>query len=140
MLDVDIDDVIKSVVAIMQEYGTRPVTLVKVKKKKKTSPILTDTRGAGPIIQLYTGSKRDVICGSQALANELSDETRFCKVVHGALFHLREASGDGLFTAQHGSHTWGVAHRILLPNFSPLKIHDMFDGMKDIIEQLCLKW
>ncbi|KAF0328285.1 Bifunctional cytochrome P450/NADPH--P450 reductase [Colletotrichum asianum] len=114
VLDVDINDTLKSVIDLMKDYG--------------------------PIVQLYTGSTREIIVGSQELANELSDEKRFCKVVYGALHHLRDAGGDGLFTAQHGNHEWGVAHRILLPNFSPLKIHDMFDGMKDIIEQMCLKW
>ncbi|KAL0942749.1 fum6p [Colletotrichum truncatum] len=114
VFDVDINDTLKSVIEIMKDYG--------------------------PIIQLFTGSTREIIVGSQELANELSDEKRFCKVVYGALHHLRDAGGDGLFTAQHGSHEWGVAHRILLPNFSVLRIHDMFDDMKDIIEQLCLKW
>lgn len=94
----------------------------------------------GPIIELYTGSQREIVVGSHEIVNELSDETRFCKVVYGALYHLRDAGGDGLFTAQHGAHEWGVAHRILLPNFAPLKIHDMFDGMKDIMEQMVLKW
>ncbi|KAK1961598.1 cytochrome P450 [Colletotrichum sublineola] len=114
VFDVDINDTLKSVIELMKVYG--------------------------PIIQLYTGSQREIVVGSQELANELSDESRFCKVVYGALHHLRDAGGDGLFTAQHGNHEWGVAHRILLPNFSPIKVHEMFDGMTDIIEQLALKW
>ncbi|KAF4827867.1 Bifunctional cytochrome P450/NADPH--P450 reductase [Colletotrichum tropicale] len=78
VLDVDINDTLKSVIDLMKDYG--------------------------PIIQLYTGSTREIIVGSQELANELSDEKRFCKVVYGALHHLRDAGGDGLFTAQHGNH------------------------------------
>ncbi|KAF4881904.1 Bifunctional cytochrome P450/NADPH--P450 reductase [Colletotrichum fructicola] len=78
VLDVDINDTLKSVIDLMRDYG--------------------------PIIQLYTGSTREIIVGSQELANELSDEKRFCKVVYGALHHLRDAGGDGLFTAQHGNH------------------------------------
>lgn len=34
----------------------------------------------------------------------------------------------------------GIAHRILMPVFGPIKIKEMFPEMKDIAQQLCLKW
>lgn len=56
------------------------------------------------------------------------------------LERLRPVTGDGLFTAFHGNEAWGVAHRLLLPLFGTYRIRDMFDDMKDIAEQLTLKW
>lgn len=80
-----------------------------------------------------------MIC-SQRLLDELCDESRFHKIVTGGVEKLRPLGGDGLFTAQHDSHSWEVAHRVLMPLFGPLKIRDMFVDMLDISEQLCLKW
>lgn len=80
-----------------------------------------------------------MIC-SYELLDELCDESRFHKLVTGGVEKLRPLAGDGLFTAQHGNHSWEVAHRVLMPLFGPLKIRDMFADMLDISEQLCLKW
>jgi len=44
------------------------------------------------------------------------------------------------FTADTVEPNWGAAHRILMPAFGPAALHDMFDGMVDISEQLLLKW
>jgi cytochrome P450/NADPH-cytochrome P450 reductase len=49
-------------------------------------------------------------------------------------------ANDGLFTAYHGERGWGIAHRILMPAFGPLRIRDMFEDMSDVAQQLCLKW
>lgn len=56
------------------------------------------------------------------------------------LERLRPVTGDGLFTAFHGNEAWGVAHRLLLPLFGTFRIRDMFDDMRDVADQLCLKW
>ncbi|KZL71025.1 FUM6p [Colletotrichum tofieldiae] len=93
-----------------------------------------------PIFSLTFAGKREITISSHELVNELSDETRFCKIVTSGVETMRAAAGDGLFTAQHNNRTWGVAHRILMPVFGPLKIRTMFDEMNDIAEQLCLKW
>ena len=53
---------------------------------------------------------------------------------------MRNAIGDGLFTAHSGEHNWGVAHRVLLPVFGPLRIREMFDEMHEIATQLVMKW
>lgn len=76
------------------------------------------------------GRERIFIC-KRDLFNELMDEKRFEKAVTGALFYIREAVHDGLFTALPGEHNWGVAHRALMPAFGPLPIHGMFDGECD---------
>jgi hypothetical protein len=49
-------------------------------------------------------------------------------------------ANDGLFTAYHGERGWGIAHRILMPAFGPLRIRDMFEDMSDVAQQLCFKW
>ncbi|WQF87995.1 Putative cytochrome P450 [Colletotrichum destructivum] len=93
-----------------------------------------------PIFSLTLLGKRETFVSSPALCRELCDEQRFHKLVTKGLERLRPVTGDGLFTAYHDSHAWGVAHRVLLPYFGTFRIRDMFDDMKDIAEQLCLKW
>ena len=45
---------------------------------------------------------------------------------------LRNGIHDGLFTAQNYEENWGIAHRVLVPAFGPIKISNMFDDMKDV--------
>ncbi|KAH7002557.1 cytochrome P450 [Ilyonectria destructans] len=97
-------------------------------------------RTYGPIFGLTFGGQREIYVTNQKLTEELCDETRFCKLVCGGIEKLRPAAGDGLFTAHDSNHAWGVAHRILMPLFGPLKIKEMFPEMVGIAEQLCLKW
>ncbi|SCO91324.1 related to bifunctional P-450:NADPH-P450 reductase [Fusarium oxysporum] len=114
ILDIDLSNSLEAVIGIGQKYG--------------------------PIFTLKLGGQREIFVTSQKLVDELSDESRFCKKVVGGIEKLRPAVGDGLFTAHHGNHTWAIAHRILMPVFGPLNIRKSFDGMKDIAQQLCLKW
>lgn len=95
---------------------------------------------AGPACRVSVGGNGLILISSVELLDELCDEKRFHKVVTSAVGKLQEISGDGLFTANHGQHSWGVAHRILMPVLGPLKIREMFPPMKDIAQQLCLKW
>ena len=94
----------------------------------------------GPIFKLSFFGFERVFVSSQELANELCDEKRFCKAVAGPLAQVRNGLHDGLFTAYHGEHNWGVAHRALVPAFGPIGIKDMFDEMYDIATQLVAKW
>ncbi|KAF8534914.1 P450 family fatty acid hydroxylase [Trichophaea hybrida] len=95
----------------------------------------------GPIFEMTLGTAgRRVFISSVELFEEVCDESRFHKVVTGALETLRNGVGSGLFTAHHGEKDWLIAHRILMPAFGPLKIRDMFDDMHDIASQLVLKW
>lgn len=75
-----------------------------------------------------------------ALLSELCDETRFHKHVSFGLELLRSGTHDGLFTAYDHEKNWGLAHRLLVPAFGPLRIREMFPQMHDIAQQLCLKW
>ena len=91
----------------------------------------------GPIVKLSLGvGKHDRISiGSVELLNEVCDETRFVKMASaGGLVQVRNLTGDGLFTAQHGEENWGLAHRILAPILGPMMIGDMFEGM---LERTC---
>ncbi|KAJ4422997.1 hypothetical protein N0V82_002391 [Gnomoniopsis sp. IMI 355080] len=94
-----------------------------------------------PIFSLTLLGKRELFVSSPSLVREICDERRFHKLVAKGLDKLRPVTGDGLFTAYHDNHEWGLAHRILLPLFGPLRIReDMLDDMVDIAGQLCLKW
>lgn len=77
---------------------------------------------------------------SRKIAAELCDEKRFTKFVVGGLEKMKPVIGDGLFTAQSDDPKWAIAHRILVPLFGQMKVRDMFDDMKDVCEQMCLKW
>lgn len=82
-----------------------------------------------------------ILCSSQALVNELCDETRFEKTARGNVLEiLRSGVEDGIFTAHTKDEVYGAAHRILVPAFGPVAIQGMFDDMYDISAQLALKW
>lgn len=90
--------------------------------------------------QEIPGSAPFYVVTSFALVDELSDETRFHKVVHPALQEVSGFSGNGLFTAEFDDPEWGKAHRILMPAFSPVALRGMYHRMADIADQLMLKW
>ncbi|HTJ06007.1 MAG TPA: cytochrome P450 [Caldimonas sp.] len=94
----------------------------------------------GPIFQLDVLGNPVVFLGSQALVDEVSDESRFDKRVAGALRNIRDFAGDGLFTARTDEPNWAKAHRLLMPAFGPIGIRGMFDRMLDIAEQMLLRW
>lgn len=89
---------------------------------------------------LHLGGQRLIFVNSAALLHEICDESRFRKVIHTGLDKLRPMAGDGLFTAHNDEPNWGVAHRVLMPVFGPLKIREMLPQMQDIASQMCLKW
>jgi len=97
---------------------------------------LADTYGS--IYQLTIKGRRMIVVSSAELLEELVDERRFQKIPPLAL------SGDdgarGLFSAATDDPDWGQAHRILSQPMGPLSVGAMFDDMKDIANQLMLKW
>ncbi|EKM50238.1 uncharacterized protein PHACADRAFT_153718 [Phanerochaete carnosa HHB-10118-sp] len=95
----------------------------------------------GEIYQLnLLGNKIIVVC-TQELLHEVSDEKRFHKTSRAALDQVRNAVGDGLFTAHvPQEQNWYLAHRILMPAFSTMNTRNMFDDMVDVITQLVQKW
>ncbi|KAM0486342.1 hypothetical protein ACHAPX_001048 [Trichoderma viride] len=94
----------------------------------------------GPICQFSIGGELFIFVASAELVTELCDESRFHKVVAAELDKLRYVVHDGLFTARNDERNWQIAHRILMPIFGTIKIRDMFPEMKDLAQQLCLKW
>jgi len=94
----------------------------------------------GPLFRMEAFGKSMVIVGSQALVDELCDETRFEKALHRPLQELRAIGGDGLFTAHNDEPNWGKAHRLLMPAFGPLGLRTMFSPMLDVAEQMMLRW
>lgn len=94
----------------------------------------------GPIYKLTIFGKDMYVVSSQELVDELSDETRFQKRIHGPLKEIRAFAGDGLFTAYNSEPNWAKAHRLLMPAFGPLGVRSMFDRMVDIANQMFVKW
>ena len=121
----------------------RPIVgnLLTVSPEAGVFGVVDIARELGPIFRMeFPGDEEVIFVSSQELMNELSDESRFDKKIHGALWQVRDFASDGLFTAKTREENWGVAHRILMPAFGPAALRHMFDAMLDISEQLLLKW
>ncbi|MEM7799270.1 MAG: cytochrome P450, partial [Chloroflexota bacterium] len=95
----------------------------------------------GPLYQLELGGGDPlIILNSYEFVNEVSDQSRFDKIVTGPLTILQQSIGNGLFTADTSDPEWGIAHRVLMPTFGPAGIRDMYGGMLDIAEQMMVRW
>ncbi|KAG7093355.1 hypothetical protein E1B28_007036 [Marasmius oreades] len=94
----------------------------------------------GEIYQLNMMGRTVIFLNSRDLVNEVSNDLKFKKVVGGPLNEVRKLVGDGLFTAHLEEKNWAIAHRLLMPAFSTLAIRDMLEDMRDICNQLLLKW
>ena len=74
----------------------------------------------GPIYRLtFPGGGSLLVLSSVELVSDACHEARFEKFVHGALKHIRDFAGDGLFTAYGSEPNWAKAHRVLMPAFGP---------------------
>ncbi len=94
----------------------------------------------GPIYELVIPGSRFYVVSSAELAAEVCDESRFHKVVGGALFQIRRFAGDGLFTAHGDEANWQKAHNILLPGFGMKQMRDYLPRMIEVIRQMLFKW
>ncbi|KAL1937787.1 hypothetical protein VTO73DRAFT_12806 [Trametes versicolor] len=95
----------------------------------------------GAIYELNVMGNKMIVINSRDLLNEVSDETRFYKKIAANSNQLRNAAGDGLFTARAPEEkNWGIAHRLLMPIFTPGSVCNIADDMLDIVSQLVLKW
>ncbi|KAI0823975.1 cytochrome P450 [Trametes gibbosa] len=95
----------------------------------------------GEIYELNVVGNKMIVINSRALMNEISDEKRFSKKIAANSNQLRNAAGDGLFTARVPEEkNWGIAHRLLMPIFTPGSVCNIADDMLDIVSQLVLKW
>src|ERR1700683_285614 len=97
-------------------------------------------RELGPIFWLDMMGTPLVVVSGVDLVDELSDTTRFDKVVRGPLRRIRALAGDGLFTADTKEPNWSKAHNILLTPFSNRAMQSYHPMMVDIAEQLVKKW
>ena len=97
-------------------------------------------RQFGPIYRMRLPDRKFVVLSSQALVNEVCDETRFQKNLSPALRNVRAFGGDGLFTSWTHEPNWRKAHNILLPNFSQQAMHGYFPMMVEMTDQLLDKW
>ncbi|KAL1412178.1 Iron-sulfur assembly protein 1 [Vanrija albida] len=93
----------------------------------------------GGIYQLKLKDKI-VFVSSPSLVTELCDEARFEKYISNPLKEVRNFAGDGLFTSWGEEPNWTLAHRILVPAFSPVAIKKMQGMMMDIITQMLMSW
>lgn len=86
----------------------------------------------GPIFKIHVLGREAIMVSDFELFDELCDETRFYKLLSGALAAASRrdpSQPTGLFTqVTEKEEDWGQAHRILMPAFGPLAIADMFDG------------
>ncbi|KAJ7187245.1 fatty acid hydroxylase [Mycena filopes] len=93
----------------------------------------------GEIYQLNLIGDTLIFVSSYALGNELSDDTRFRK---GIACPLREPLACSATSPQALEHepNWGIAHRLLMPAFGTIALKGMLEEMRDISNQLILKW
>src|ERR1700692_4821103 len=81
--------------------------LLDISGKVPVQRMMSLAREYGPIYKLQIPGRNPlVIVSGYALANELSDETRFDKKVWAPLGRVRTFAGDGLFTAQTDEPNW----------------------------------
>ncbi len=127
---------------IVPQPPTRPI-VGNIGELDSAAPIQSMMKLAktyGPIYKLTIFGKDMYVVSSQELVDELSDEKRFQKRIHGPLKEIRAFAGDGLFTAYNSEPNWAKAHRLLMPAFGPLGVRSMFDRMVDVANQMFVKW
>jgi cytochrome P450/NADPH-cytochrome P450 reductase len=92
------------------------------------------------IFRIELGDMTGLVVTTAALTAELTDETRFRKGLSKALIEVRDMLGDGLLTARTEEPNWAVAHRVLMPAFTPRAMRGYFQSMVEVTEQLVAKW
>ena len=92
------------------------------------------------IFRIELGDMTGLVVTTAALTAELSDETRFRKVLSKALIEVREILGDGLITIRTEEPGWAVAHRVLMPAFNQRAMRGYFRSMAEVTEQLVAEW
>ena len=114
--------------------------LLQIPKSRMAQYFLEVSRDFDGIFEMDFAGVKIPFAYSAELVEELSDETRFRKVIRPPLSLLRDIVGDGLFTAKGEEPQWGKAHRILMPAFSQRAMKGYFDAMAEVAGQLCDHW
>ncbi|EAQ91809.1 hypothetical protein CHGG_00044 [Chaetomium globosum CBS 148.51] len=94
----------------------------------------------GEIFQIKVLGHRIVFVASAALAEEICDEKRFRKYVGGPIVEIRYTVHDALFTAYDHEESWGIAHRIMVPQLTPDAVASHFDEVIQCTDGLIAKW
>ncbi|MEH6372770.1 cytochrome P450 [Streptomyces sp. KLMMK] len=97
-------------------------------------------REFGPAFRRRFHSRETVLISSYELVDELSDETRFAKVIGPALENVREVAADGLFTAYNDEPNWAKAHDILLPAFAMGSMRTYHPVMLKVARRMITAW
>lgn len=98
------------------------------------------SQGLAPLFEVRTFGTKFVLATDAALTAELSDETRFKKMLAPAVKALRDVAGDGLFTAYTDEPNWSLAHDLLLPAFTRASMRGYHDTMNDVCSELISTW
>ena len=72
--------------------------------------------------------------------DELCDESRFEKTIHGGQIELRRVVKDGLFTVSTNEESWGRAHRILMPGFGKKAMDAYLPVMNSVARSMVENW
>ncbi|MEJ4112993.1 cytochrome P450 [Corynebacterium kroppenstedtii] len=125
--------------------GPRELPVVGTLKELNPLDLVTSLeKGADKYGEMYRhvfpDGRKVILVSSHRVVNELSDQTRFDKRIHGSFMEVRKFVGNGLFTARTDEPEWQQAHRILMPAFNKVALHNMFRDMADCADQLMLKW
>ncbi|HHT7239771.1 TPA: bifunctional cytochrome P450/NADPH--P450 reductase [Bacillus cereus] len=94
----------------------------------------------GPIFRLTAPGFKTICLSEHKLVTEVCDINRFDKHVANDMTHVRQFTGDGLFTSKTSEPNWRKAHNILLPTFSQQAMKGYHNMMLDIASQLVQKW
>ena len=74
------------------------------------------------------------------ILDELCDESRFEKRIHGGQVEIRKVVQKGLFTANTDDQEWGRAHRILMPGFGSKAMGTYLPVMNSVALDLVESW
>ncbi|MET9359735.1 cytochrome P450 [Streptomyces sp. NPDC006632] len=97
-------------------------------------------RSYGPLFRRRLGEHEHYFASSLDLVTELADETRFSKGISKALDHVREFTGDGLFTAYNDEPNWAKAHDILMPAFALGSMRTYHPAMLRVARRVMESW
>lgn len=81
----------------------------------------------GPVYKVNILGRRTIVATGADVLKEVTDEKNFIKMPPQAIADKGTVAA-GLFTAQNEDPDWHQAHRILIPEYGPIKIEGMFDG------------
>lgn len=122
--------------------GRRPVVgdLLGIDRTKPVQTLLARSHGLGPIFEMRVFSQKMVFVQGTELARELCDESRFEKKLAPGVKALREAAGDGLFTAYSHEPNWQLAHDLLKPAFTKPAMQRYHGTMNAVASELISVW